>query len=153
MSVQVRPARSDDLPALEQFEITIAQESFGDEAITDPAVHRSRLEKALERDPEGCLVGVDDEGRVVGWLWLSINSNFLTRETYASFRSLAVTESPDQGEVARALVKRALAHARAGGAREVIGKVSADNLMMRVLYRELGFEPRHLTMRLTWDEE
>lgn len=152
MSFQIRPAETGDLPALERFEITIAEESFGAEAITDPAVHRSRLEKALDRDPEGCLVGVDATGAVVGWLWLSINSNFLTHETYASFRSLAVTESPEQGEVARALVHHALDHARAHGAKEVIGKVSADNLMMRVLYRELGFEPRHLTMRLAWDE-
>lgn len=157
MTIAVRPATEHDLPELVGFEITIAEESFGEDALTDPDRHRGRLAKALERDPDGCLVAVDTEadadperpeGRAIGWLWMTINSNFLTEEAYASFRSLAVAEGPRSTEVARALVERGLQYAWDHDVTEVVGKVSAANLPMRMLYKEAGFEPRHLTMRL-----
>ncbi|WP_052337153.1 GNAT family N-acetyltransferase [Nocardioides alkalitolerans] len=153
----VRPARPDDVPAIADYEIAIARVSFGDGAITDPAQHAGRITKALDRDPRGCLVaesGTADAagGQVVGWLWMSINENFLTKERYATFRSLAVhpdldaTTSPAVG---RALIREGLAYAAEHGVAEVTGKVHSANVKMRMLYREFGFTPQHLTMDLT----
>lgn len=146
--ITVRPAAERDLDALVDFEITIAQESFGDDALTDRDRHRSRLAKGLERDPDGCLVAVDDADRAIGWCWMAINTNFLTEDRYANFRSLAVAPGPDSSEVARALISAGLSFAWANDVTDVVGKVNAANLPMRTLYREAGFEPRHLTMEL-----
>jgi hypothetical protein len=45
----IRPAEPSDLDTLAGFEVEIAQVSFGDEAITDPALHRKRI--AADRRP------------------------------------------------------------------------------------------------------
>jgi ribosomal protein S18 acetylase RimI-like enzyme len=144
--VRVREAREPDLDALAAFEVAIAEVSFGEDAVTDPAVHRKKLAKALERDRASMFVAEDHGGRPAGWLWLAINTNFLTGARYANFRSLAVAPDAAPG-IAEALLDHALAYARELGVTEVVGRVHVDNHRMRVLYRKYGFAPAFLTMR------
>lgn len=156
MPVTVRLAEPRDLPALAAFEVRIAEVSFGADAVTDPAVHHKKLAKALERDRAGMFVtdraqagdsdGGDGDGRVTGWLWLAINTNFLTGARYANFRSLAVAPDAPAG-TAEALLEHALGYARDQQVTEVVGRVHVDNLPMRTLYRRYGFAPAFLTMR------
>jgi RimJ/RimL family protein N-acetyltransferase len=35
-----------------------------------------------------------------------------------------------------------------GGVTRVVGKVHVNNMPMRLLYKQLGFQPQHLTMEL-----
>jgi ribosomal protein S18 acetylase RimI-like enzyme len=147
MSPTVRRAEERDLDVVAGYEVRIARVSFPDDPIEDPAVHRRRLAKAMERDGAGMLVAEDD-GRVVGWLWVSLNTNFATGDPYAQFRSLAIEPGHEGRGVAEALFRCGLAYAREGGARQVVGRVHVDNVPMRVLYRAFGFAPQHLTMRL-----
>jgi ribosomal protein S18 acetylase RimI-like enzyme len=142
----IRLAEEGDLDALAAFEVEIARISFADDAIVDPATHRHRLERAMSRDGSGMLVA-EEEGRVAGWLWVSINRNFTTGARYAQFRSLAVAPEDRDGDLAQLLFERGIDHAREQGAGEVIGHVHVDNAPMRLVYRAFGFEPRHLTMR------
>src|SRR4051812_40516297 len=87
---KVRPPEDSDIEALVGFEIDIARISFPDDPVVDPEVHRKKLLKALERDREGMFVAERAQGgAVVGWLWVSLNTNFLTGDSYANFRSLA----------------------------------------------------------------
>jgi ribosomal protein S18 acetylase RimI-like enzyme len=144
--VRVREAREADLDALAAFEVAIAEVSFGEDAVTDPAVHRKKLAKALERDRASMFVAEDGAGRPAGWLWLAINTNFLTGQRYANFRSLAVAPDAAPG-IAEALLDHALAYARGLGVTEVVGRVHVDNHRMRVLYKKYGFAPAFLTMR------
>jgi ribosomal protein S18 acetylase RimI-like enzyme len=144
--VTVREARADDLDTLAGFEVAIAEVSFGEDAVTDPAVHRKKLAKALERDRASMFVVEDGGGRPAGWLWLAINTNFLTGQRYANFRSLAVAPDAAPG-TAEALLDHALAYARDLGVTEVVGRVHVDNHRMRVLYKKYGFAPAFLTMR------
>ena len=64
----IRPATESDLEALAGFEIEIAQVSFGDDAIADPALHRKRVSAALGKPAEITLVAVAREapGAAVG---------------------------------------------------------------------------------------
>lgn len=142
----VRLAGEGDLDALAAFEVEIARISFPDDAITDPAAHRHRLERAMSRDGSGMLVA-EDGGRVAGWLWVSINQNFTTGARYAQFRSLAVAPEDRDGDLATVLFERGIEYAREHAAGEVVGHVHIDNAPMRLVYRAFGFEPRHLTMR------
>lgn len=142
----VRLAEPRDLPELAAFEARIAEVSFGEDAVSDLDVHHRKLAKAMDRDRESMFVADDGGGRVAGWLWLAINTNFLTGARYANFRSLAVAPCA-AADTAEALLDRALSYARQRGVTEVVGRVHVDNAPMRVLYRKYGFEPAFLTMR------
>ncbi|HET7079869.1 MAG TPA: GNAT family N-acetyltransferase [Chloroflexia bacterium] len=144
----IRPAQEADLPALVAFEIAIARISFPRDAVTDPAVHEKKLRKALERGEPGMFVLVR-AGQVLGWLWATFNTNFLTNEHYATFRSLAVDDAaPDHAALAEALFNYGIGYAQEAGMLEITGKVHVHNTPMRLLYKKAGFEAEHLTMKL-----
>ena len=142
----IRPATADDLDDLVAYEIEIARISFGDDAVTDPALHRRRVSGSLGRPDQVALVAVAD-GAVVGWVWLSGRTNSLTGDRYGNLRSLATSDVPGRGRVAESLLAAALARARGRGVSEVVGKVHMRNVNMRAIYAKLGFAAEHLSMR------
>jgi ribosomal protein S18 acetylase RimI-like enzyme len=147
-SYKIRTPEESDLPVIVLFEIEIARISFPDDPVVDPEVHRKKLAKALERDREGMFVAEDGAvGKVVGWLWVALNTNFLTGDQYATFRSLATDHGPDSAEIADAIFAHGIEYARSKGVAEITGKVHVNNTAMRVIYRKFGFEAEHLSMK------
>jgi L-amino acid N-acyltransferase YncA len=143
----IRPATEDDLDAIVGFEISIALVSFGDTAITDPALHRKRVSGALGKPGEITLVAAAAAPDApVGWAWLSARTNSLTGDRYGNFRSLAAAAGPDRSLIGELLLAAVVAAADDAGLRQLTGKVHAANLGMRALYRKFGFEAAHLTM-------
>jgi L-amino acid N-acyltransferase YncA len=144
----IRQARAADLDAIAGFEVEIARVSFGDEAITDPGLHRRRVAAALGKPGEVTLVAAATAGpgTPVGWAWLSGRTNSLTGARYGNFRSLAVADVPGRSEIGELLLAAVLRAAEEGGMRQLTGKVHARNLGMRALYRKFGFEATHITM-------
>ena len=142
----IRPATAGDLDALVGYEIEIARISFGDDAVTDPALHRKRITGSLGKPDEVTLVA-DRDGTVVGWVWLSGRTNSLTGDRYGNLRSLATSDVPGRGAVAELLLGAALSAARERGVSEVVGKVHMRNVNMRAVYAKLGFAAEHLSMR------
>jgi L-amino acid N-acyltransferase YncA len=128
------------------YEIEIARISFGDEALTDPALHRRRITGSLGKKDEVALVA-EDGGAVLGWVWLSGRTNSLTGDRYGNLRSLATSDVPGRGAVAELLLDAALSAARERGVSEVVGKVHMRNVNMRAVYAKLGFAAEHLSMR------
>ena len=143
---RIRPATDGDLDALVEYEIEIARISFGDEAVTDPALHRRRITGSLGKPGEVTLVAERD-GAVVGWVWLSGRTNSLTGDRYGNLRSLATSDVPGRSAVAELLLDAALSAARDRGVSEVVGKVHMRNVNMRAVYAKLGFAAEHLSMR------
>ena len=142
----IRPATDGDLDALVDYEIEIARISFGDEAVTDPALHRRRITGSLGKPDEVTLVAERD-GAVVGWIWLSGRTNSLTGDRYGNLRSLATSDVPGRSAVAELLLDAALSAARDRGVSEVVGKVHMRNVNMRAVYAKFGFAAEHLSMR------
>jgi L-amino acid N-acyltransferase YncA len=144
----VRNAVDSDIEAIVAFEIDIAVVSFGDEAITDPALHRRRVTGALGKPGEVTLVAVAaaEPDVPLGWAWLSGRTNSLTGAKYGNFRSLAVADVPARPQLGELLLAEVLAAADAAGMSQLTGKVHAGNLGMRALYRKFGFTATHLTM-------
>ncbi len=144
----VREARADDLDAIAGFEVKIAQVSFGDEAITDPGLHRRRVGAALGKPGEITLVAAAEAApdKPVGWAWLSGRTNSLTGARYGNFRSLAVADITGRSQIGELLLAAVLRAADEAGLRQLTGKVHARNLGMRALYRKFGFEATHVTM-------
>jgi len=142
----IRPATDGDVDTLVGYEIEIARISFGDEAVTDPALHRRRITGSLGKPDEVTLVAERD-GAVVGWVWLSGRTNSLTGDRYGNLRSLATSDVPGRGAVAELLLDAALSAARDRGVSEVVGKVHMRNVNMRAVYAKFGFAAEHLSMR------
>jgi ribosomal protein S18 acetylase RimI-like enzyme len=147
LNYTLRPPEPRDLDAIVAFEIEIARISVPDDPIVEPEVHRKKLAKALERDREGMFVAEDPNGEIAGWLWVSLNTNFLTGEAYATFRSLATARREDGAEIADRLFAHGIEYAKQKGVKEITGKVHVNNLAMRLVYRKFGFEAEHLTMK------
>jgi len=147
-SYLVRPAAAGDVEAIVGYEVDIAVVSFGDEAITDPALHRNRVTSALGKPGEITLVAVAESAAdvPVGWAWVSARTNSLTGDRYGNFRSLATSAGPDRSHVGELLMAAVLTAAAEAGLTQLTGKVHAGNLGMRTLYREFGFTATHLTM-------
>jgi L-amino acid N-acyltransferase YncA len=145
---QVRPAAEADLDAIAAFEVGIAIASFADEAITDAAFHRRRVGGSLAKPGEIALVAVAeaDQATPLGWAWMSPRTNSLTGDTYGNFRSLAVADVDDRGQIGELLMAAILQAAGNAGFSHLTGKVNAANLGMRALYRAFGFTATHLTM-------
>jgi L-amino acid N-acyltransferase YncA len=149
----IREARPEDLDAIAAFETQIAVVSFGDEAVTDTALHKRRVAGALGAPGEITLVAVTtadaahaSAGDTVGWAWLSGRTNSLTGARYGNFRSLAVADVPGRSQIGELLLAAVLEAASSAGLHQLTGKVHARNLGMRALYRKFGFQATHLTM-------
>ncbi len=144
----IRAATEADLDAIAAFEVDIARVSFGDEAVTDPALHRKRVAGALGKPGEVTLVAAASATAAVpvGWAWLSGRTNSLTGARYGNFRSLAVADRPDRAQIAELLMEAVLSAAVTAGFGQITGKVHARNVGMRAVYRKFGFEATHITM-------
>jgi predicted methyltransferase/GNAT superfamily N-acetyltransferase len=147
---EIRLAGKEDLTAIVDFEIEIARISFPEDPITDPEVHRSKLTKIMDREPEGMYV-MASEGRVIGWLWITINTQPLTRRTYGTLRSLAVRHDSRGTGAGRALLEFGIDYCRRNHTEWMVTKVFAENLPMRTLCLSLGFHIKHLSMEMRFD--
>jgi GNAT superfamily N-acetyltransferase len=147
--VAVREATDDDLDKLVGYEIEIARISFPSNPVVNPGSHRGRLARALGDEREGTFVAARGDA-VLGWAWVSIRENFLTGDIYGNLRSVAVDDGEESTAVAQALIRHAERFAAERGVTEIVGRVHVRNVPMRVIYRSLGFEAEHLTMRKVW---
>jgi predicted methyltransferase/L-amino acid N-acyltransferase YncA/DNA-directed RNA polymerase subunit RPC12/RpoP len=147
---EIRPARKEDLTAIVDFEIEIARISFPEDPITDQEVHRSKLSKLMDREPQGMYV-MANEGRVIGWMWITINTQPLTRRTYGTLRSLAVDKDSRRSGAGRALLEFGIDYCRQNDTDWMVTKVFAQNLPMRALCLGLGFNIKHLNMEMRFD--
>ena len=93
------------------------------------------------------------DGQVVGWLWVTLNTQFLTGKKYANFRSFALHPEWRGGETGYRLMRFCGDYCRQQGAEWISGKVHMKNLAMRALYAALEFRPKHLTMEYRFDTD
>jgi len=148
MKYLIRAATDNDIEAIVGYEIDIAVVSFGEEAVTDPALHRKRVTGALGKPGEVMLIAAAGQAPEVpvGWAWLSARTNSLTGDRYGNFRSLATSDVADRSEIGELLLAAVVAAADDAGLTQLTGKVHASNVGMRTLYRKFGFVATHLTM-------
>lgn len=91
-----------------------------------------------------------EQEKILGWLWISINTNMFTGDRYANFRSFSLGKELRGGVYADQLFQAGMTRVREiGDVTRVVGKVHVDNLPMRILYKQWGFSPQHLTMEMT----
>ncbi|MEO5375591.1 MAG: GNAT family N-acetyltransferase [Alphaproteobacteria bacterium] len=150
--VIVRPLEEADLPTVAAFECEIARISFPDEPITDPGYHQNRLAKTFQQRGHYCRV-IERAGAVVGWVWIAGRRNMATDEIYGDLRSYYVVPEMRRGPWALRLLRMALEYCEKQGYPRVAGRTAATNDAMRMVYRAMGFEERHVVYELVMDRK
>lgn len=144
----VRIIEEKDMNEVANYEVEISKISFGDEAITDVAFHKNRLNTAYKKNGEGMCVLVDKDDKVKGWLWMDKKNNFLTNAPYINFRSFYIDDSIRGTDYVDLLMETGMEYAKRCRAKKIVGKVCVENLPMRTIYKKYGFRPTHLSMEI-----
>ena len=87
--VALRRLEPEDVPVVAQFEREIAEISFPDDPVTDPAFYERKLRQAVTDAKSEPMVG-EAGGRIVAWAWIGTRENFITHERYGELRSFYV---------------------------------------------------------------
>lgn len=116
--------------------------AFGD--LYNPTDTRVAL-SSPEFNSADCFIA-EQAGSVIG----SVAVTSLARSFWFVIRYLAVAAREDRVEIARALVQKALEHARAKGAVSIRATTPAVEPYVEV-YREFGFAPVRKDFRITWE--
>ena len=148
--VLVRPARTDDLPAIIRLLADDALGSTREDPRDPPADCYVAALAAIDTDPNNELVVLERDGAVAGCLQLTVIPG-LSRKgaTRAQIESVRVDSSLRGHGLGRTLFEWAIARARAKGC--VLVQLTTDKARPEALrfYESLGFVASHEGMKLT----
>jgi ribosomal protein S18 acetylase RimI-like enzyme len=148
-----RAATEEDIPVLAIFERELARLSFPEDPILDLDYHVEKLERSMEREPEGMIVQCvsSDESpagdEIASWLWLSTKRTLATSEAYGVLRSLYVRRHYRRHGLALSLAEYALRYFAARDIKKIMAKIHAENNAALKVLRRAGFEPLHTTLQ------
>src|SRR5215813_3062873 len=141
--VVLRRLAPEDIPVLAQFEREIAEISFPDDPVTDPAFYERKLRQAVTDGKSEPMVGETD-GRIVAWAWIGARENFITHERYGELRSFYVVEDFRGTGYAIKLMRACLDYCATHGLTRLSGRTHAANESMQSVYEMYGFEAKHV---------
>ena len=141
--VVLRRLAPDDVPVVAQFEREIAEISFPDDPVTDPAFYERKLRQAVGDAKSEPMVGVAG-GRIVAWAWIGTRENFITHERYGELRSFYVVADFRATGYAMKLMRACLDHCATHGLARLSGRTHAANEAMQSVYEMFGFEAKHV---------
>jgi GNAT superfamily N-acetyltransferase len=141
--VVLRRLASEDVPVVAQFEREIAEISFPDDPVTDPAFYERKLRQAVGDAKSEPMVGVAG-GRIVAWAWIGVRENFITHERYGELRSFYVVADFRGTGYAMKLMRACLDCCATHGLARLSGRTHAANEAMQSVYEMFGFEAKHV---------
>jgi GNAT superfamily N-acetyltransferase len=141
--VVLRRLAPEDISVVAQFEREIAEISFPDDPVTDPAFYERKLRQAVGDAKSEPMVGVAD-GRIVAWAWIGVRENFITHERYGELRSFYVVADFRGTGYAMKLMCACLDYCATHGLARLSGRTHAANEAMQSVYQMFGFEAKHV---------
>jgi GNAT superfamily N-acetyltransferase len=141
--VVLRRLEPEDIPVVAQFEREIAEISFPDDPVTDPAFYERKLRQAVTDQKSEPMVGEAD-GRIVAWAWIGTRENFITHERYGELRSFYVVADFRGTGYAMKLMRACLDYCATHGLARLSGRTHAANEAMQSVYEMFGFEAKHV---------
>ena len=141
--VVLRRLAPEDISVVAQFEREIAEISFPDDPVTDPAFYERKLRQAVTDQKSEPMVGEAD-GRIVAWAWIGTRENFITHERYGELRSFYVVADFRGTGYAMQLMRVCLDHCARNGLARLSGRTHAANESMQSVYEMFGFDAKHV---------
>jgi len=141
MTIQIRPARPEDAPALVELGAAIGREPEAWLLNTDGwrgVSEERRYLRALRRHPDAAVFVADDDGTVVGRLSVARDPHSASR--HVADLGLMVAADHRRRGIGRALLEQAEAWARASDVLKLELHVFPWNAPAIRLYEEFGFE-------------
>lgn len=143
--MNIRTIEESDLDTIAEFEKEIVIVSFEEEAIVDLRFHRKKLAESLAKEREGMLVATEG-AKILGWIWMSRKTDYLSRKTYANLKSIYVCPEARGTDCANLLMRAGLKFAESVDAIKIISKVNVKNAPVQGVFKRYGFEPVFMTM-------
>jgi diaminopimelate decarboxylase len=139
VGVVVRPARPDDARSYLAFWRAVVAEGryVRTERVTGTARTYRRRFRHPWSDREAQIVAVDDEGTVVGHLYIQRETHPVTR--HVATLGIAVAAEVRGRGIGTALMREALRWSRSVGVEKIVLSVYPHNVGAIALYRRLGF--------------
>ena len=137
-----------DIDIVAMYEKDISKISFQKEAITDIEFHRKKLIRALENENYGMFVLCNDKNKVIGWLWLNIKENSITKEKYVNLKSIYIDTNYRNYGYAKKLINYVYKFAKKHKIRKVVAKINYKNQKIKNLLLNNNFKQKHITMEL-----
>jgi ribosomal protein S18 acetylase RimI-like enzyme len=149
MTLIVRRLKVMDIPSLEQIQSENLKRFPGRSGWLDS--YRLLLERSLDEEPEGVLIG-DQDGRVVGSAIVRQRGKHpMNGRPYGHIYHLsALLESPDAVNVTMRLLREAEAYLRSRGCESVHLSLPADDPAGAELFRKSGYEIAAWELRRTF---
>src|SRR4029077_5164118 len=141
--VVLRRLAPDDISVVAQFEREIAEISFPDDPVTDPAFYERKLRQAVTDAKSEPMVG-EAGGRIVAWARIGARENFITHERYGELRSFYVVKDFRGTGYAMKLMRACLDYCATHGLARLTGRTHAANESMQAVYEMYGFEAKHV---------
>ncbi len=150
--MSIRKMQEKDIEIIAEYEKEISIISFGDEAITELDFHARKLLKSMDKEIDGMMV-LEVDGKIVGWLWMTPRINSVSNEKYINFKSFYIDENYRGTDYVNEFIEAGMKFCKDVGARTIMSKVHVKNFPARVLWKNYGFEPTHLTLEYRFDDK
>lgn len=143
----IRKVEEQDISILADIEVKICIISFQEDAVTDIEFHRKKIMKSYVKNNDGMFVIIDGDN-IYGWLWADKKENYITKEPYVNFISFYIDEKIRGNTLVNKLFNKGIEYGLRINAKKITGKVYADNLPMRAIYKNAGFKATHISMEM-----
>ncbi|MGP9811503.1 GNAT family N-acetyltransferase [Rhodopseudomonas palustris] len=139
----LRPLERADLEKIGWMEAEIAKISFPDDPITDVGFYVKKLEK-LFGDKEAATFVAERDGEIVGWSYVSIRRNFITKQPYGDYHSIYIDPSQRGSGLSNLLMNSVFDWCKAQKLDHVVFRTRATNEPMKGVLARVGFVPTQI---------
>ena len=141
---RLRSLEEKDIEAVASFEREIAKISFPDDPITDLGFYMQKVGRLIGDRNAATFVAEDDVTGVVGWSYVSIRKNFITKEAYGDFHSIYIHPSQRGSGVANDLSNAVFDFCKRNKLPHVVFRTRATNEPMKAVLTRVGFVPTQI---------
>lgn len=140
---QLRPLERADLEKIAWMEAEIAKISFPEDPITDVAFYVKKMEKLIG-DPEAMTFVAVRDGEIVGWSYVSIRRNFITKQPYGDYHSIYIDPSQRGTGLSNLLMDSVFNWCRQQKLDHAVFRTRATNEPMKGVLARVGFVPTQI---------